>query len=183
MTTPILNGGRSPERFRRKRHSTPQHGPKAIDITLGLLLGRRLLPPAASLLSPPERAKRAVLVMRKVQPFFVRAAFGHRHGLDPVLGEELLKLPLHLRAGRNVRAHPPLDDRLGIPVENDLSGDLDRRLIVGAVVSHGAGGGLRGLLPLVLLDGCAPLGPVMFRFRFPYLQFLQAHRSTPLVQG
>src|SRR5689334_9925973 len=78
------------------------------------------------LLPLPERAKRAVLAVREVLPLLVRAAhvaLGHGHGLDPVLPEELLKLPLHLRVGRNVCPHPPHDDRLGSPVANDPGGD------------------------------------------------------------
>jgi hypothetical protein len=71
-----------------------------------------------------------------MRPLLVGAAqvpLAHRHRLDPVPGEELLKPPLHVRVGDGVRAHPPSEDRLSALVANDRSGDLGGgRPIVGA---------------------------------------------------
>src|SRR5262249_11351007 len=93
-----------------------------------------------ALLALPERAEGAVLAL------LVRAAhvpLAQRHGPDAVPEEEVLHLLLHLRAGRHVRGHPPLDDRLGTVMQDHPSGDLRGRPVVGAVHGHGADGVLR----------------------------------------
>src|SRR5262249_11591042 len=98
-------------------------------------------PRLAPLLPPPERAEGAVLALREVLPFLVRAAhaaLAHRHGLDAVLDEEALHLRRDPGVRRHVRGHPALDDRLGAVVEDHAGGDLRGRPVVGAVQGHGA---------------------------------------------
>src|SRR5262249_47462587 len=90
----------------------------------------------APLLPFPERTKRAILAVGEVLALLVRAAhvaLDHCHGFDAVLEEEVLQLLLHLRVGRHVRGHPPLDDCLGTVMQDDPCGDLGRDLVVGAV--------------------------------------------------
>jgi hypothetical protein len=45
----------------------------------------------------------------------VRAALAHRHGLDAVLEEEVLHYLMDFQVGRNVRGHPPFDNRFITP--------------------------------------------------------------------
>src|SRR5260370_23563652 len=95
------------------------------------LIGSALILTTTAMLPFPEWAERAVLAVRKVLTFLVRAAhvaLAHRHGLDAVPDEEILHLLLDLRIARNVRGHPPLDDRLGTVMQDHSSSNLGRGL-------------------------------------------------------
>src|SRR5262245_54533026 len=144
------------------------------------------LPPVAALLALPEGAERAVLAHGKVLPLLVRAAhvaLAHRHLLDAVLEEEVLQLLLHFRVRRDIRRHPPHQDRLGPLVRDDGSGDLGGPFVVGSVAGDGADGEaglprllslpLPGPLPAVLLlvfrNRGLPLGQILLRDQVPVL--------------
>src|SRR5437899_731139 len=101
------------------------------------------LVPVAALLALPEGAERAVLAYGEVLALLVRAthvALAHDDRPDAVLLEELLKFLLYLGVRGHVGPDPPLQDGLGPIVGYDRSGDLGRRLVVGAVEGDGADG-------------------------------------------
>src|ERR1043165_4778439 len=110
--------------------------------------------PIASLFPLPERTKRTISSLRKVQSFFVRAthvAITHRHRLDAVLGEELVNLLLHLHVLHDLATHPALDYRFGSFMQDDACGNLGRRLGVGTVERHGANGIVHRFRRVVML--------------------------------
>ena len=68
--------------------------------------------------------------------------------LTPCCWKKLPNFPLHLGIFHDVRANPPLHDRLGTIMEDHASRYLGRRLVIRAVQGHGADGELRRFLLL-----------------------------------